>query len=160
MEIDTTRFGTLAVEPAEVITLTGGLVGFPTATRFVLLEPAPGKPFRWLQSADDPALAFVVIDPYPFFPDYEVSLPQGRARQLGIEREEEAQVLATVTIRSSPQEITANLLGPLVLGVRSNKAEQLVLDSDRYSTRHPLPLWSTSAGHSTAHSGELLRSVA
>jgi flagellar assembly factor FliW len=140
LEIPTTRFGRLAVDPAEVITLPRGLFGFPAAHRYVLLDHTPGGPFKWLQSVDDPALAFVVVDPYQFFPEYEFELDEERARRLGIDRPEEARILTTVTLRSAPKEVTANLLGPLVVGTRTLRAEQLVLDAERYSTRHPLPL--------------------
>jgi flagellar assembly factor FliW len=147
MVLETTRFGTLNVDPETVITLPRGLIGFPAARRFVLLGHAPGHPFRWLQSIDDPTLGFVVIDPHLFFPDYDIEISRYESDLLGIRDPEEAMVLTLVTIRSSNQEITTNLLGPLVIGTRSHCGAQLVINGDRYSTRHSLPLAHPAQGN-------------
>ena len=138
MHIDTTRFGVVDVSPDAVITTPQGLVGFPSARCFALIEHEPGHPFQWLQSLDDPSLAFLVIDPYRFFPDYEVEMSEDKAETLGIRDSGETQVLTTVTIRRSSGEVTTNLLGPLVVGLSTRRAVQVVLDGDRYTTRHLL----------------------
>lgn len=138
MQVQTTRFGLVQIDESEIITLSRGLVGFPDKTRFTLIDHSPGSPFQWLQSVEEPGLAFLVTDPYRFFPDYEVDLPGERAKQLQIQKPEDAQVLTMVTVRATPKQITANLLGPLVVGMNSHRAEQLILDGDRYNTRHPL----------------------
>jgi flagellar assembly factor FliW len=146
MVVETTRFGTLNVDPETVITLPRGLIGFPSARRFVLLGHAPGHPFRWLQSVDDPTLGFVVVDPNLFFPDYEIEISDLESELLGIRHAGEAMVLTLVTIRSASQEITTNLLGPVVIGTRSLCGAQLVINGDRYSTRHSLPLAHPNRG--------------
>jgi flagellar assembly factor FliW len=43
-----------------------------------------------------------------------------------------------VTIPKNPLEMTANLMAPLVVDCRSRVGRQLVLDTGRFSTRHPL----------------------
>lgn len=140
MIVETSRFGRVEVDPCKVIEIPRGLIGFPPEQRFILFEHKPGEPFRWLQSLDDPALALVVVDPHVFFPDYEAEISEDEARALGIEDPEEAQILTTVTVRRSMGQVTTNLLGPLVISVRNGRGAQLVLDGDRYSTRHPLPV--------------------
>lgn len=139
MTIETTRFGRLDVDPRAVITVPRGLIGFPPDQRFTLIEHAPNTPFRWLQSVDDPALALVVMEPHAFFPEYEVDIPDADAELLGLAAPEEARVLTTVTIQRAPREVTTNLLGPLIVGLGSGRAVQLVLGDDRYTTRMPLP---------------------
>lgn len=139
MIVDTTRFGPLEIDPESILVAPRGLIGFPSAQRFVLIEHAPGTPFQWLQSLDDASLAFVVTDPHLFFPDYELEIPDSEAERLGIREPEEARILTTITIRRAACEVTANLLGPLVIGLLSRRIAQLVLDGDRYSTRHSLP---------------------
>ena len=39
-----------------------------------LLDHAHVSPFRWLQSLGDPALAFVVVNPFDFFSDYDFEI--------------------------------------------------------------------------------------
>jgi flagellar assembly factor FliW len=139
MTVETTRFGQLDVDPCRVITVPRGLIGFPSAQRFIMFEHSPGLPFQWLQSLDNPSLAFIVIDPHTFFPDYEIEIAEEEARGLGIRDPDEAQVLTMVTIRRAPNEVTTNLVGPLVVGVNSRQAAQIVLNGDQYTTRHRLP---------------------
>lgn len=139
MVVKTTRFGELEVDPCRVITLNKGLIGFPPGQRFILIEHTNGGPFSWLQSLDDPTLAFVVVDPMTYFPDYTVEIPDEDVAHLGIQSADDAQILTTITIRRAIREVTANLLGPIVIGVESRRGAQLVLDGDRYSTRHSLP---------------------
>lgn len=163
MFISTTRFGRLPVDPADLITMSRGLVGFPASTRYILLEPAAKQPFYWLQSWDDPSLAFIMIDPHLFFPDYEVHLSDDQTRRLGVESPEEVQVLTTLSIRADSGEMTTNLLGPLLIGVNTLRAEQLILDGSRYSTRHPLPRVESTGGErmrSAAPERRALQSVA
>ncbi|MDR2339514.1 MAG: flagellar assembly protein FliW [Deltaproteobacteria bacterium] len=136
MRIDTKRFGGLDVSPDSVITVLGGIIGFPDLTRYVLIQRANDKPFYWLQCLDDPTLALVLIDPVLFKEDYAPALPQGIAQELG---EGDLSLFAIVTIPpGKPQEMTANLLGPLALNPLTRKARQLVLDDRFHDHRHPI----------------------
>lgn len=70
MEVRTSRFGTVNIADDRVITFQKGLLGFAECKRFCLLEPAEDACFFWLQSLEDPDLAFVVTDPMIFVPEY------------------------------------------------------------------------------------------
>ena len=74
MDIETTRFGRLSVEDERIITFPNGLLGFPDHTRFALIQTGEENYFFWLQSVDEPNLAFVVTDPSIVFKDYEVPI--------------------------------------------------------------------------------------
>ena len=63
MEVRTTRFGVVEIAEDRVITFPKGLLGFGQMKRYCLLEPGNDACFFWLQSLDDPTLAFVVTDP-------------------------------------------------------------------------------------------------
>ncbi|HOM81390.1 MAG: flagellar assembly protein FliW [Armatimonadetes bacterium] len=148
MRIQTTRFGPLDVEASSILRIHPGLLGFETRHRYVLLQTEENPLFQWLQCVDDPALAFVVVDPVRWFPDYEVILRNEDAAALGIEDPDDAGILAIVTLPARLEEMTANLLGPIVVNVRTRRAKQVVLDDPRYHTRHrllPQPLTATCA---------------
>ncbi len=66
MEIQTTRFGVMSIEDERLMTFPNGLLGFPSHTRFALIQTGSENYFFWLQSVDDPHLAFVVTDPSTF----------------------------------------------------------------------------------------------
>ena len=119
MQIQTTRFGVVTVDPAHVMTFAHGLVGFENeagASRFALLQSDDWGPFYWLQSADDPQLAFLVVDPALFFKDYQVSIREETQQDLDLTDAKDGQVL--VICNRAGEWITGNLLGSLVINTR------------------------------------------
>jgi flagellar assembly factor FliW len=77
------------------------------------------------------------VNPYEFFADYEVIIEDGVAEDMALERPEDAAVLSLVSIQEEG-DLTANLVGPLVVNSRTGRGVQLVLDGECYSTRHSL----------------------
>ncbi len=143
MEIRTSRFGTVEVEEDRLITFPRGLLGFTHAHQFCLLRPNDDACFFWLQSTEDPALAFVVTDPNLFVHDYAVPIRADQMEALRLETLEQAQVL--VIVNKVQQKLTANLQGPLVVNTSTRVAEQLVLADKRWTTRHELAFATSDA---------------
>ncbi|MBL8762793.1 MAG: flagellar assembly protein FliW [Phycisphaerae bacterium] len=144
MLVRTSRFGTIEIAEDRALTFPKGLLGFSDRRRFCLLEPAEDACFFWLQSLDEPALAFVVTDPSFFVPDYSVPIRPEQMGELGMSRLEEAQVL--VIVNKIDQTLTGNLQGPLVVNTLNRIGEQFVLAEKRWTTRHAL----VRAGAATA----------
>jgi flagellar assembly factor FliW len=136
MDVRTTRFGVIQIAEDRVITFPKGLLGFPAAKRYCLLEPGDDACFFWLQSLDDPSLAFVVTDPALFVPDYSVPIRPEQMGDLTLARLEDAQVF--VIVNKVDSTLTGNLQGPLVINTLTRSGEQLVLAEKRWTTRHPL----------------------
>jgi flagellar assembly factor FliW len=133
------RLGDLDVPDDKVLTFPEGLVGFPGDTRFVMIEIEEGASYRWLQSTDDPTLSFLTVIPWPFFPDYEPEVDDVTTQELGLHQPADAIVLCLVTVRDdSPDPVTANLLGPLVINAVSRVGRQVVLAESSYPTRAAL----------------------
>jgi flagellar assembly factor FliW len=133
------RLGDLDVDDAKILTFPEGLVGFPADTRFVLVEIDEGEAYRWLQSVDDPALSFLTVIPWHFFPDYEPEIDRLTEQELGLKEVTDAIVLCVVTIREgSPVPVTANLLGPIVINTISRVGRQIVLADSGYPARAEL----------------------
>lgn len=138
MRVETTRFGVLEVDENALVTMPGGPLGFESHTRFCLIENRPGTSFRWLQSLEEPSLAFVVADPSEFFANYEVEISEGDVRKLQLTSEEDALVISILTVRSDGQEVTANLAAPIIINSKNMMGAQVILQDERYTTRHPL----------------------
>jgi len=136
MEVRTTRFGVIEIAEDRVITFPKGLLGFPSQTRYCLLQPGDDALFFWLQSLDDANLAFVVTDPTLFVNDYSVPVRPEQMEDLGLADLADAQVF--VIVNKVEQELTGNLQGPLVINTLSKQGEQLVLAEKRWTTRHVL----------------------
>jgi flagellar assembly factor FliW len=140
LTIKTTRFGLLAVSRGKIITVWGGLLGFPDDTQYVVLnhDDDVGGPFRWFQSVGNPALAFVIIDPWVFKPDYAIELPDEVCDSLRLSTVYAPMVFAIVTVPLDPTMMRANLQGPLVINAETRQAVQAVLTNSPYTTQHPI----------------------
>jgi flagellar assembly factor FliW len=136
LQVTTTRFGTVTIDARRVITFRRGLLGFPSSTRFCLLDPEGEGGFYWLQSLDDPALAFVVTDPGLYEPEYAVPIRSEQMQDLSMTRLDEAQVFVIVNRVGST--VTGNLLGPLVVNTAKKLGSQFILAEKRWQTRHEL----------------------
>ena len=73
-QFTTSRFGAIEIKETEIIKFPEGLLGFNHLHEYVLLKDPKQEPFLWLQSLEDPNLAFVVVSPFLFFPGYEINV--------------------------------------------------------------------------------------
>jgi len=137
MQMETKNFGTLEIEEENIIQFPEGIPGFEAQTRYVFIQnPEESVPFHWLQSADDGELAFVVINPFLCRIDYEFELPQSVVDKLEIESPEDLKLYSIVKVPEKIEDMTINLLAPIVINEKNNKAQQVVLNENQYHTRH------------------------
>lgn len=138
MNIKTKRFGEIDIDPKSKIHFPSGLLGFAKEHDYVLLDPNKMSPLKWLQSVDDPDLAFVVTDPLIFKPDYEIRVFENDLAELDVEDPSTVVQLVIVTVPRDPAKMTANLKGPLLINTANNKARQIVLDDPKYDIKFRL----------------------
>jgi flagellar assembly factor FliW len=140
LTIETTRFGLLTISEEQIITVVGGLLGFPEYTRYIILnhDDDLDVPFWWLQSVENSALAFVITDPWICMANYTVELPDEICANLDLSEAQPPLILAIVTIPIEPSLLTANLQGPLVINSTTHRAQQAVLVDSPYTTRHSI----------------------
>jgi flagellar assembly factor FliW len=137
IRVETTRFGTLEIPEATVIDFPGGLVGFPSETRFAFLQGSGTDEIAHLQSLRTPAIALPVIDGATFGAAYPRPEAAELARGAGL-AEGNLAVLVTIAAAGVDQALCANLLAPIVVDLTSRKAAQVVLDPRQYSTATPV----------------------
>ncbi len=136
MEIQTTRFGWMTVDEQRLMTFPRGLLGFPSHKQFALVQTGEENYFFWLQSVDDPNLAFVLTDPSIFFKDYQVPVRDEISSELQLTDPNFLQVFAICN--KVGDWLTGNLLGPLVVNSQNRLAMQVVLTEKKWTTRQPL----------------------
>ena len=136
MEIESTRFGRLLVDDDRVINFPNGLLGFPDHSRYALIQTGDENYFLWLQSVDEPGLAFVVADPTLFIKDYEVPVREDTQRDLCLSDPKFVQVF--VICNQVGDWLTGNLLGPIVVNAENRLGQQVVLTEKKWTTRQPL----------------------
>lgn len=139
MLVRTSRFGEINIDESSIIKIPRGMLGFERFTRFCIIEHRVDSPLKWLQSIDQGDLAFIVTDPSQFFQDYEVEVSDPDVEFLEIQSPNEAVVMSLVTINKD-NEVTTNLLGPIVVNARTLVGLQVVLQNDNYGTKHNIGL--------------------
>lgn len=116
-----------------------GLLGLAEYKEYTFLPLENTPNFFLLQAVENNDFTFFLIDPFIFFNDYKVDLPEKVLEELAIKEEQEVAVYTIVTIPNGDvSAATTNLLGPLVINLTNNKAKQLILDGKKYKTKHIL----------------------
>ncbi|MEK7774595.1 MAG: flagellar assembly protein FliW [Candidatus Zixiibacteriota bacterium] len=138
MEVRSSRFGSQQVPPDKIITMERPVLGFESLKTFCLLEREEYRPFVWMQSTDQPEVAFVLANPLIFFPDYHIEVHSKEIAELGVTSPSSVETWVIITIPEDPKEMSANLQGPIIINAENRKAKQLVLVNSDYSVRHEL----------------------
>jgi flagellar assembly factor FliW len=136
IKVHTSRFGEIEVNDPDIIELPHGLIGFPELRKFILLDHDKDSPFKWLQSLDDGAIAFVIINPVLFKSDYFVEVTEAEVSDLDLKDEKDAVISVIITIPSDPNNMTANLKAPLVFNLKNRMGKQIILNNSEYTPRH------------------------
>jgi len=133
-----TRFGEVEYDPDNLLIFPAGLIGLPNLRSFIVMPNRKQGPLFWIQSVDEPEIAFVLTDPTNFFLDYVVKPDTAERSSLQIDEEDECYVLSVVTVPPD-QKITLNLAAPVLFAPKTNRAIQVILENTEYQTRTPLP---------------------
>ena len=134
MEVRTKTLGIKTVDEEHLLEIPEGLFGFEKYKQFALVESGYA-PFIWLQSIDEEALAFLLVDPFLICNDYEADIDDESLKKISVSSPEDVIVMAVVTIPSDGKSITANLQGPLIINKKNRKATQVILNDNRWTTK-------------------------
>ena len=138
-KINTLRFGELEIEEQDVVRFADGIPAFEDEHEFVVLPYEEGTPYMFLQSMATPELAFLMTDPFVFFPDYSFELDDENMEKLEIKTMDDVLVCTLISIpRSGVADMTTNLLAPVVINRHTMQAKQIVLEKTQYTTKHRL----------------------
>jgi flagellar assembly factor FliW len=138
MLVQTVNFGSLEIPENRVITFNEGLPGFPQIHRLAVIELEALKPFRYLQSLDEPPISLFIINPFLIDPGYEFRLTDSDMEDMRSANSAELTVYAVATIPEDPGGATINLMAPIVINNRDRRGKQVILHESRYSVKHPL----------------------
>jgi flagellar assembly factor FliW len=137
VKIATKAYGLIDVDERQRISFPQGLLGFEPLKEYVLLD-AERQPFYWLQSLDVEQLAFILINPFLFRPDYELDINDEDLQDIGLSGPDKALIFTVVTIPSDGGPMTANLQGPLVINRDTRTGKQAVLTDSRWKVKHDI----------------------
>lgn len=139
MEIKTKAYGIVEIDPENIITFESGIIGFDEKRKFTLLRTGePNEVLIWLQSLEDENLAFIVIEPRLFKPDYRPEINIRELDGLEVENADDLVLYTIVVIPADPKKMTANLRAPIVINAKNKKAKQVVLNDDSYKVKEAI----------------------
>jgi len=127
------------VEEEKIVHFKDGIPAFEEEHEFIIVPYDSESPYYFMQSLATPDLAFLITVPFLFFPDYEFELDEVAQHELDIKHQEDMLIYVLITIPGGKiEDMTANLMAPVVLNKENMQAKQVVLDRSRYTTKHRL----------------------
>jgi flagellar assembly factor FliW len=133
-----TRFGEVEYDPDNLLHFPAGMIGFPTLHDFIVMPNKKEGPLFWIQSVEEPGIAFVLTDPTNFFLTYQVIPDKTDRTTLHIDDTDECFILSVVTVNHD-KKVTLNLQAPILYSPKTNRAIQVILEDSTYKPRTPLP---------------------
>ena len=133
MQAETRLFGMVDISDDKVIVLENGMIGFPELQHFALIfdaEKENGSKIKWLQSMDEPSVAFPVMDPTIIKNDYDPTINDEILKPLGELTEDNIFVLSTVTVPKQLENMSINLKAPIVINSDTMKGVQIIVEDD------------------------------
>ncbi len=139
VKVATEVVGEIDVHDDAIITFPHGLLGFEDVRKFTLINIGDDIPFTYLQAVEIGELAFVVTNPFLFYPEYEFELSEIIKQELGIEKSEDVVLVSMITIKNGElKDATINLLAPIIINARRAVGKQIILHDSTYNTKHTL----------------------
>ena len=137
MKLNTKNFGEIEIDKEKIILFPEGILGFEEEKQFIIINNEDEEnPFQWLQSVSNPDLAFVIINPFFVYPNYDIVIPETAQNKLKIKDEKDIIIYSIVVVPEDMEKMTTNLLGPIIINIHEKIGKQIVLDDNRYSTKH------------------------
>ncbi len=113
-----------------------GIIGFEDYKEYRIVKEKSKEPFFWLQSEKDSEVNFIIIDPLEFKQDYRPVLAEADKLALQVSDIDECQCYVIVCVPEGSDQISANLLAPLMVNKQKNICKQVVLQEQDYSVQH------------------------
>lgn len=123
----------------QIIRFEEGMLGLPGLKEYLLLTSDNIAPFLRLQCVEEPKISFLLLDPNHVDPGYKdyVSSRSGIEEYYRINDPENA-IFVVMKISEDGEEISANLVAPVVIDNRNKSGQQVVLIDSPYNVRQSL----------------------
>jgi flagellar assembly factor FliW len=139
MKISTVKFGEIDIEEKRIFEFVLPVIGFNELKKFVILDFNKESMFKWLQSTEDPSLAFPIVSMFSMNSDYSIDIPDSAVEKLKIKNVESLLVMNIASIpQNEPYNTTINLLAPIIFNLDELLAGQIILSGSGYDVSFPL----------------------
>ena len=139
MIINTDYYGSVEYTKEELVAFPEGLFGFPDLKNYLPLGLDDGDgSLLLLQSVENPQIAFFLIHPSSFLPDYDPVLQPEELQQLHAKTSGELTFYSICIVHGDYLENTVNLKCPLAINPVTRQGMQVILNGTGYGYRHRL----------------------
>jgi flagellar assembly factor FliW len=135
--VKTTRFGDISIDQQHILHFKDGMIGFHQLKDYFLIE-SPSLPLLlWLQSLDNPEVAFPVIEPYFFKKDFEAPLLDADKLALSKTDGDVLKAFLVMTIPDDVEKMTVNMKAPIMINLQKRSGTQSILQDKNLMVRMP-----------------------
>jgi flagellar assembly factor FliW len=139
MKYTTRDFGEMEIKESSILHFAQPPFGFEKYKTFALIyDKTIGSSIVWMQSLEEPALCFLLMDPTPLASCFTPKLPQEAQKLLGKAPDDTYECWVMMSIPGHAQDTTLNLKSPIFINPETNCAAQVMLEQE-YPVRFPLP---------------------
>lgn len=141
MRANTKFFGLVDIDDEKVIEFVHGIIGFENLKKFAIIfdnECEGRASISWLQSLEEPSVAFPVVDPLYVKEDYNPIVEDEIIRGLGDSNGDDLFVLLSMTVPSDITKMTVNLKAPFIINPTTKKACQIIVDNVDYEVKYKI----------------------
>ncbi len=139
MLVKTRYFGEIDVDDQKIITFDNGLIGFEYLKKFTLIynnESETSGNITWLQSLDEPLVAFPAISPFYVMADYNPVVEDEVLAKMGELTEDNTAIFLTLTVPSDITKMTTNLKAPIIINADTKKGCQVIAENPEYVVKY------------------------
>jgi flagellar assembly factor FliW len=141
---ETKYWGALEYPEDSAIEFPAGIPGFERERQFVLIEQKELDPLVFLQSLATPCLCFPALHVRVVCPDYQLRISAEEMELAGFANGRQppigGELACLALVHIDENEITANLLAPIVINIAARRAVQAILAGTDYSHQHRIDL--------------------
>ncbi len=139
MLVRTRCFGEVDLPEEKILTFDRGMIGFEEYKRYTILydcEKEGKNNISWLQSVEEPGLAFTVISPTVVMEEYNPIVEDELLKDIGDLTEENLVILLMMTVPGDLKEMSVNLKAPLIINADTRKGVQLIVENQDYEVKY------------------------
>ncbi len=138
MVAKTKHFGEVDIEEEKILDFPNGIIGFPELRKFAIiydLKKGYESGVSWLQSMEEPLLAFPVVEPLSIMPQYNPMIEDELLKPLNSPSDDELLVFLTLTVPTDLTKMTANMKAPFIINMSVRKGAQIIVDNQDYPVK-------------------------
>jgi flagellar assembly factor FliW len=131
--------GEIEFSEDQIVRFEEGMLGLPTLKEYLLLESPTIAPFFRLQCIEEPNISFLLLDPVNIDSKFRDSVSQWDKEEEHFQADNpDFSLFVVINISADGEEITANMVAPVIINLSKKRGLQLVLLDSPYSVKHNL----------------------